>query len=67
MTVIINGERIEIPSTVKTVSGLLKHFSLDQKVVIVEQNEMILEKTKHQETRLSDGDKIELVHFVGGG
>lgn len=67
MKLIINGEKVEIPRTVRTVTDLLNHYGLNQKVVIVEQNEAILEKTAHQETVISEGDKIELVHFVGGG
>lgn len=67
MELVINGDKIEVPNTVETVANLLQHFELQQKVVIVEWNEMILEKTSHQETKLSDGDKVELVHFVGGG
>ncbi|MBE4906796.1 thiamine biosynthesis protein ThiS [Bacillus luteolus] len=67
MKLIINGDRVEVPESVQDVSMLLSHFSLDQKVVIVEWNSSILEKGSHQETRLSDGDRIEIVHFVGGG
>ncbi|WP_017380703.1 sulfur carrier protein ThiS [Paenisporosarcina sp. TG-14] len=67
MELVINGNKIEVPNTVETVANLLQHFELQQKVVIVEWNEMILEKTSHQETELSNGDKVELVHFVGGG
>ena len=67
MELVINGDKIEVPNTLETVANLLQHFELQQKVVIVEWNEMILEKTSHQETKLSDGDKVELVHFVGGG
>lgn len=58
---------MEVPNTVETVSGLLQHFELNQKVIIVEKNAEILEKEKHPETPISHGDKIELVHFVGGG
>lgn len=67
MNLIINGDNLEIPGTVETVSNLLQHFDIDQKVVIVEINGDILDKETHQETKISDGDKIELVHFVGGG
>lgn len=67
MKVIINGDKLELPSTIETVAGLLEHFGLHQKVVIVEQNESILEKQAHSETKVNDGDKFELVHFVGGG
>ncbi|MCA1030835.1 sulfur carrier protein ThiS [Bacillus timonensis] len=67
MELMINGDYVEVPSHVKTIADLLTHFSLDQKVVIVEHNRDILEKGNHQETVLSDRDKIEIVHFVGGG
>jgi sulfur carrier protein len=67
MELVINVNKLEVPNTVETVSDLLQHFELEQKVVIVEWNETILEKGSHQETKLCDGDKIELVHFVGGG
>ncbi len=67
MELVINGDKLEVPNTVETVSNLLQHFELEQKVVIVEWNETILEKGSHPETRLCDGDKVELVHFVGGG
>ncbi|WP_342543172.1 sulfur carrier protein ThiS [Paenisporosarcina sp. FSL H8-0542] len=67
MKLVINGDIIEVPNTVETISNLLQHFELEKKVVIVEWNNTILEKGSHQETILSDGDKVELVHFVGGG
>ncbi|WP_342214663.1 MULTISPECIES: sulfur carrier protein ThiS [unclassified Peribacillus] len=35
--------------------------------MIVELNDEILEKEYQNETRLSNGDKVEIVHFVGGG
>lgn len=67
MKLMVNGDQIEVPNTVKTVTGLLQHFELNQKVIIVEKNAEILEKKKHTETLIAHGDKIELVHFVGGG
>ncbi|SES90500.1 sulfur carrier protein [Oceanobacillus limi] len=67
MELIINGDRVEVPATITTVSSLLQHFGIDQKVVIVELNQEILEKASHHEATLSDRDKIEIVNFVGGG
>ncbi|MBA9028274.1 MULTISPECIES: sulfur carrier protein ThiS [Bacillaceae] len=67
MEIVINGEKLEIPIDVATVSELLQHYGLNQKVVIVELNNEILEKGNHQETLLSNGDRVEMVHFVGGG
>ncbi|MBX9974662.1 sulfur carrier protein ThiS [Bacillus sp. CMF12] len=67
MNVVINGDAMVLPETVNSVSRLLEHFNLEQKVVIVELNQHILDKSTHAETILSDGDRIEIVHFVGGG
>lgn len=67
MELIINGELITVPDKVTTVSELLAHFELNQKVAIIELNQNILDKSEHELTRLSDRDKIEIVHFVGGG
>lgn len=67
MKLLINGEHIEVPDTVCRVADLLQHFSLGDKVVIVEVNASILQKDDHARTALSDGDRVEIVHFVGGG
>ncbi|RLQ92783.1 sulfur carrier protein ThiS [Planomicrobium sp. Y74] len=67
MKLTVNGDHVEVPNSVKTVAGLLVHFELHHKVVIVERNAEILEQAKHTETLIFDKDKIELVHFVGGG
>jgi sulfur carrier protein len=64
---IINGDSIGVPETVTTVSQLLLHLGLGEKIVIVELNQIILEKANHLVTKVSRGDHIEIVHFVGGG
>ncbi|WP_421385057.1 sulfur carrier protein ThiS [Bacillus salacetis] len=67
MKLIINSDEVQVDETVATVEDLLSHFQLDQKVAIVELNKEILEKSKHAEARLANGDVVEIVHFVGGG
>ncbi|KIL41374.1 thiamine biosynthesis protein ThiS [Gordoniibacillus kamchatkensis] len=67
MELIVNGERIQVPESVRTVSELLAYFGLERKVVIVEINQTILEKAAHADTLVRSGDRIEMVHFVGGG
>lgn len=67
MKVQINGEMIEIPETIETVTQLIEHLELSSPVIIVEHNEEVLQKDQHQATKLSSGDKIEFVQFVGGG
>ncbi|WP_078408532.1 sulfur carrier protein ThiS [Priestia abyssalis] len=67
MKLIINGEAIQTDEKIETVQQLLEWHQLQQRVVIVELNEMILQKEEHAGTTLKDGDRIELVSFVGGG
>jgi sulfur carrier protein len=67
MNLLINGEKITLPKTVGSVNDLLNHFQLEKRIVIVELNHEIIEKAAYAETRLTDGDRIEIVHFVGGG
>jgi sulfur carrier protein len=67
LQLIINGDAVQVPASVTTVSALLGHFELGKKIVVVEINGRILEKSAHAETPIADGDRIEMVHFVGGG
>jgi sulfur carrier protein len=64
---IINGEMIQLPESVKNVSDLLTYFQLNNKIAIVEVNLNIINKQDYETTALSNGDKVEIVHFVGGG
>ncbi|MGD7024188.1 sulfur carrier protein ThiS [Rossellomorea vietnamensis] len=67
MNLIINSDEVLVDEEVDTVADLLSYFELNQKVAIVELNRVILEKSMHAETRLANGDVVEIVHFVGGG
>ncbi|MBS4214531.1 MULTISPECIES: sulfur carrier protein ThiS [Neobacillus] len=67
MKVTLNGEWTQIPDNIIFVSDVLKHYKIHDKVVVVEVNGGILSKLEHQSTRLADKDRIEIVHFVGGG
>ncbi|HLR80142.1 MAG TPA: sulfur carrier protein ThiS [Bacillota bacterium] len=63
----INGDVVNVPSTVASIRDLIQYFEIDNPVVIVEHNHKILEKEDHANTTISEGDTIELVQFVGGG
>jgi sulfur carrier protein len=67
MKLIINGDEIEVPKHVLTVQDLLLFYGLEKKMAVVELNQTIVEKAGHGEEILSDGDRVEIVHFVGGG
>lgn len=66
MTVIVNGETrtVEANSTLKSMIEMLK---LEGKVMAAAVNMNIVKQAEWGSHRLSDGDKIELLDFVGGG
>ncbi|SDN39364.1 sulfur carrier protein [Paenibacillus sp. yr247] len=63
----INGQSVDVPDEIRTIGELLEHFELSEKMLVVEHNENILQKEDHVKAKLSEGHKIEIVHFVGGG
>jgi thiamine biosynthesis protein ThiS len=66
LQIMVNGERRSLPSPA-TAADLLRHLGLDPRTVVVELNRRIIRRPQLDETALSDGDAVELVHFVGGG
>ncbi|WP_284644293.1 sulfur carrier protein ThiS [Paenibacillus silviterrae] len=66
MHLTVNGDVREV-ADVTNVLDLLKAFKLDQKILVVELNRTIIDREQYEETALTDGDRIEIVHFVGGG
>lgn len=66
MRLIVNGEPLEFKDGA-TVVALLGSLDLDPRRLGVERNREIVPKSLYAETRLADGDAIEIVHFVGGG
>lgn len=66
MKLTINGESREFPIPL-TVTALLDELGLAGKRIAVERNGEIVPKSRHAETALADGDKLEIVIAVGGG
>jgi thiazole synthase len=66
MQIIINGEAKSFVATL-TVEQLLGEIGLDHRKVAVELNLAIVPKSSYSETTINDGDKFEIVHFIGGG
>ena len=61
----INGEERNVVG--KTLAEYLATTSYDPKRIAVERNGEIIPKAKYGDTVLKDGDRIEIVSFVGGG
>ena len=66
ITVTVNGDDREIPGGL-TVRGLLGQLGLGEGLVVVEWNREIVRRGSYDDVVVSDGDVVELVHFVGGG
>lgn len=66
MRLIVNGEALENSQT-KTVLELLEELHIKPEQVAVEVNLTIVKKDAYSIFRLHDGDKVEIVKFVGGG
>ena len=66
MTLQINGESRSFPDGL-TVATLVGQLGMKADRVAVELNLEIVPRSNWDSTRLKDGDKLEIVHFVGGG
>lgn len=66
MRIEVNGEAREVaPGT--TVRSLLTELGLGETLVAVERNRDIVPRAEHAHAEVQDGDRLEIVHFVGGG
>ncbi len=66
ITILVNGEPREVEPTASLLD-LLERLDLDPRMVVVEHNRRIVRRPALADTTLSAGDRVELVHFVGGG
>lgn len=67
MRLIINGEQREFPGEQLTLAALVEQLGMKSDRVAVELNRDIVPRDRWPETSLHDGDRLEVVHFVGGG
>ena len=66
MKVFLNGESRDVPADLN-LEQLLTHFSLPSQRVAIELNRNVVRRTDWQDTKVSEADTIEVIHFVGGG
>ncbi len=66
MNIIVNGEPQDVQGTL-TVEGLLQSMDLRTDRVAVEINLTILDRSDFPTWSLKDGDKVEILSFIGGG
>ncbi|MFN3523054.1 MAG: sulfur carrier protein ThiS [Phenylobacterium sp.] len=66
MKLTINGEERSF-SALSNVAALVETLGLDARKVAVERNLEIVPRSAYAETAIAEGDRIEIVHFIGGG
>jgi sulfur carrier protein len=66
MRIVVNGQEKTLPAPV-TVAALLGELGMSGKRVAVEVNREIVPRSRHDEVRLQDNDRVEVVFAIGGG
>jgi thiamine biosynthesis protein ThiS len=66
ISIIVNGAAHDVVPG-ETVAALLRTLRLDTRKVAVERNEEIVPRSTYDSVALAPGDRLEVVHFIGGG
>ena len=62
----LNGKKIKVSKDIN-IEDLIKKYRLDEKKIAIELNGEILTKNHFKKKKLKNNDRIEIVHFIGGG
>jgi sulfur carrier protein len=62
----LNGKKVVIKSNY-SLFNLLEKYKLTNKKIAIEHNGTIIPKTNYKKKNLKNNDKVEIVHFIGGG
>ncbi len=66
MHIQVNGQDHDLPGST-TLAGLVERLGLDARKIAIERNLEIVPRSTYGDTALKEGDKLEIVNFVGGG
>ena len=66
MNIIVNGEPKEVADSL-AIADVISELGLKPERLAVEVNRKIIRRAAWPSTTLEEGDKVEIVHFVGGG
>ncbi|MBA2732121.1 MAG: sulfur carrier protein ThiS [Acidobacteria bacterium] len=66
MLVLINGESRDVADSI-TLVELVNHLALAHERLAIELNQKVVRRADWQQTIIHEGDRVEIVHFVGGG
>ncbi len=66
MQIELNGDRYTLEAEA-TVGLLIERLALENRRLAVEVNEEVVPRSRHFDHRLNEGDRVEIVHAIGGG
>lgn len=66
MEIQVNGEARQVPAGT-SIAALLEELSLTGRRIAVEVNQDIVPRSRHVGFRLNEGDRVEIIHAIGGG
>ena len=66
MQIVVNGKEMQLAEPV-SIAQLLQQLELENRRLAVEVNQAIVPRSQHASHQLQTGDKIEIVHAIGGG
>lgn len=66
MKLTVNGESKSVPEGF-TLAQLVRELGLERNPIAIELNREVVPRDRHGETRLAEGDRLEIVTLVGGG
>ena len=65
MNILLNGDQKVVDAT--TVAQLVIELGLEKRMLAVERNLEVVPQSEYEQTALVEGDRIEVVHMIGGG
>jgi len=65
MKIQLNGETKDVCAA--TISELVAELGLEKRMLAVERNLEVVPRSQYETTQLDEGDRIEVVHMIGGG
>lgn len=66
MEIIVNGESQDVPNQI-TIEELISRIGLRSDRLAVERNQEVVSRSQWPSVLLKEGDRLEIIHFVGGG
>jgi sulfur carrier protein len=66
LLVLVNGESRDVPDSI-TLAEFVEHLALAPERLAIELNRQVVRRADWPQTTLTEGDRVEIVHFVGGG